>query len=711
MGSTRVARIAGTRHAATATASSAAEVAAKIPGLVGAAPQLHQAIRLEVGQRLEQHRKPRSISRAATRRGVASGARKLMPPAPFRDRPMAGRQFLQPPRVHLVTQFYEPPWNHRTEEIRTCLVRNCENPHIFRIHLFDESAGLDSQLRTQLAEKLVHLPCTGRRLTFQRAADYADQALGGEICVLANADVYFDDSLSQLARFFGEEGNRVSLALLRHDVGEDGLLELRELNNFSQDAWCFVPPAGVRDADFHLGANACDNRFAWELRRAGLRPRNPCRVIRACHLHRDQTARSWWQQPRVEHPYLLVEPESESAGPEGPRVRHRPAETPRFSAFLVVEGGELTLPTTLEPLQRFLDSGGEVVLLELDQPDPQMGEIARIYGCTLASAGGECTVPLSGDDRSRLLGAFGELAGELPDTVVDLAAARNRAARLCASDLVLCVDSREAVHLDLEAIDRLLGTAADGATGSALPDGGSLRTKRSVLYDRRRARWVGFGPSFETPEGAPRIGRAAECMWSRDIPAIYQPMPRILNVLLELVPRVERGENDRVSRRLEWNRHVLRRRLLLAEAAILEAIRARLETSAGRPGKELPAAVRELVALDRPDLAVHLLDGVMPLPSGNDGQLVGLAEVRLEVARCLLRRKQYRAALSQAEAALVSLAQGLVEDADHLRASLHALSSRALWAEGRHAEAAHHHYRCGELDPSVAAQDRERFRK
>ncbi len=113
--------------------------------------------------------------------------------------------------MHLVTQFYEPPWNHRAEEIRTCLVRNFENPHIFRIHLFDESAGLapqeliDSQLRTELAEKLIHLPCTGRRLTFQQAVDYANQALGSEICVLANADVYFDDSLSELARFFGEE--------------------------------------------------------------------------------------------------------------------------------------------------------------------------------------------------------------------------------------------------------------------------------------------------------------------------------------------------------------------------------------------------------------------------------------------------------------------------------------------------------------------------
>jgi hypothetical protein len=35
----------------------------------------------------------------------------------------------------------------------------------------------------------------GKRLTFQAAFDYANSNLSGEVCALANADIYFDETL------------------------------------------------------------------------------------------------------------------------------------------------------------------------------------------------------------------------------------------------------------------------------------------------------------------------------------------------------------------------------------------------------------------------------------------------------------------------------------------------------------------------------------
>jgi hypothetical protein len=74
------------------------------------------------------------------------------------------------------------------------------------------------------------------------------------------------------------------LALTRHDVRPQGLVFQAGAAPISQDAWVWrapLPPT-LSEIDFKLGKPGCDNRFAYELRRAGLR----VHVHTHSHTHR-----------------------------------------------------------------------------------------------------------------------------------------------------------------------------------------------------------------------------------------------------------------------------------------------------------------------------------------------------------------------------------------------------------------------------------------
>lgn len=484
--------------------------------------------------------------------------------------------------VHLLTQFYRPSWPERASQVRSCLEHNAANPAISRIHLFDETAkGPDTQLLEKLGDKLVHVPVPGHRLTFQEAVAYANRQLAGKRCVLANADVFFDETLAELPAFLDRspgEDLPIALALLRHEVEENGDVGFGTVTNFSQDAWCFVPPIAVENAEFPLGADACDNRFAWELRRAGLRVRNPCRQIRVLHPRHDDSTRDWTLRPRVPSPYLLIPPELAATVPLP--ARHGTPRTPSFSAFLVVSGSEPTLATSLAGMQEFLDRGGDLLLLELGEPRPWIAEHAHVFGCRLASAEGDCDRLLTAVERDRLIAAFGPKARAVASGVTDHARARDLAARLCHRPHVLCLDSREEVRLDLDAVERHLAARPREAVRPlrrwALPAEEPVSEGRGALYDRRLACWTGLaGARFVPGDAHVLLDAEGRLIESRDLVGAYQPLPGIAETLLELAPLRLRGEPAdlaRIEADLSWFARMLGQRGRLGEAELVRSL-------------------------------------------------------------------------------------------------------------------------------------------
>ena len=191
----------------------------------------------------------------------------------------------------LLTDFYLDPDPARRAELLECTARNTANPLIDEIHLFvagnsiaEAARSADSRLR---GDKL-RWNEFGPRPTYQDLFAYANRALHGQRVIIANADIYFDDTLRRLD---GYDLTGRLLCLSRWDVCDDeGGATLFE-QPASQDAWIFEAPVTSPRCNFHLGVLGCDNRLAWEAEQVGLRLSNPSRSIRAYHLHRSQVRR------------------------------------------------------------------------------------------------------------------------------------------------------------------------------------------------------------------------------------------------------------------------------------------------------------------------------------------------------------------------------------------------------------------------------------
>jgi hypothetical protein len=211
------------------------------------------------------------------------------------------------------------------------------------------AAAAEAAGAIRIGETLVHLVVDSLRLTFAAAFEYSNTHLAGRICILANADIFFDDTLEWLVgkrrgqkRRGGKDDAEADgasdgwlreglsrglvLGLLRweeklrdgsgggagrsgkegsgkegsHYMGSGGL-GIRDLGSGysrsfylqprtdSQDAWVFMAPLPhIAGADFLLGRPGSDNRLAHLFMTHGLQLANPCLHIRACHLHRSE---------------------------------------------------------------------------------------------------------------------------------------------------------------------------------------------------------------------------------------------------------------------------------------------------------------------------------------------------------------------------------------------------------------------------------------
>jgi hypothetical protein len=190
----------------------------------------------------------------------------------------------------LVTGFYRDPCPVRIGEFVECVQRNSANTYIGRIILFLEDHISESEAQTRfalLAHAKVKLVPHGRRLTYPDLFEYANQHFVDTTVIIANADIFFDETLEQLDL---EPMICRMLCLSRRDE-DDGGIPVHYDCPFSQDAWIFEAPLPRLACDFHLGKPGSDNRLAFEAERAGFTVSNPSRSVRARHLHQSAVRR------------------------------------------------------------------------------------------------------------------------------------------------------------------------------------------------------------------------------------------------------------------------------------------------------------------------------------------------------------------------------------------------------------------------------------
>lgn len=230
--------------------------------------------------------------------------------------------------VHLLVQWHDlkdsVPQRH-DEYVKT-LRRNLANKYITHVHmlqgnidtpdtflLFQQVKGyLVSTIVSQelLFEKLqIHLLPFQGRLSAKHAFQFASKHLPGKTCMLANLDIYFDDTLALLMQPTIDLDSQHAYFLSRYeDIDENhpkGAPDQCNMQFFegSHDTIVFVAPlpsSVVERCDIQIGSWGIESRIMWEFEQTGISVRNPCLDIRSWHVHHSRFKSSW--MPQVNDP-------------------------------------------------------------------------------------------------------------------------------------------------------------------------------------------------------------------------------------------------------------------------------------------------------------------------------------------------------------------------------------------------------------------------
>jgi len=175
----------------------------------------------------------------------------------------------------------------RQKEYEKCLRNNLENAYIDKVCLFVEQNFEEYILEVGgdilKHEKLIIIPHQ-ERITFSFLFNYANENFVGEIVMISNSDIHFNDTIQKLIGFDFEN---VFIALSRaFDVIDNEILEYPPLSwGDSQDTWIFRTPVSINNCNFNLGVRGCDNRIVFEASTAGYRVINPVTVLKTFHIH------------------------------------------------------------------------------------------------------------------------------------------------------------------------------------------------------------------------------------------------------------------------------------------------------------------------------------------------------------------------------------------------------------------------------------------
>jgi len=191
--------------------------------------------------------------------------------------------------MKLITTFYKEKNVGRLGEFRECIERNLRNEHIEKIHIFYEKPG--EEIESFLKHEKVEIHPIETRPTFRMFFDFANRHLGGQTVIVANTDIYFDNTLRFLR---GYDFTGKVLALTKYNVAPSikQFGKIWQRNTRSQDAWIFKSPMKELYSDIVLGYTGCDNRLVMELNKENIEVVNPSLTIKTWHVHKNSSVDS-----------------------------------------------------------------------------------------------------------------------------------------------------------------------------------------------------------------------------------------------------------------------------------------------------------------------------------------------------------------------------------------------------------------------------------
>ena len=206
--------------------------------------------------------------------------------------------------MNLIIEYFQSKNHIRNGEYLYCLHENIGIDEINNIYIFVEE-GSDLNFDSPKIKKIV----TKERPTYQDLFEYCNEHMKDEICIVANADIIFDDtlryfeSLNMEKQFYGLSRWEIST-----NDGKNWEIEPYD-NAASQDVWIFKTPVLTSDdMNYTMGKPGCDNKIFYHMRELGYTCRNPGKKVITIHFHISNFRTYDWKSDRVPGPYLLVAP-------------------------------------------------------------------------------------------------------------------------------------------------------------------------------------------------------------------------------------------------------------------------------------------------------------------------------------------------------------------------------------------------------------------
>ena len=194
----------------------------------------------------------------------------------------------------LITSLYNESKPARIAELLYCLNHNLNNPNIDNLCVvYDKyEQGKDNPIRAFIDNhKQINIEhCTGKP-TFNQLFAIANELYAGDLILIANSDIHYDDSLALIEDI---EFEKTLISLSRYNKSKEGDWTLITLdsglpNYFSFDTWIFKSPFLTElNLEFELGSMFCDSFLARQLfSNSDYKVYNPCYSIKSFHIQEE----------------------------------------------------------------------------------------------------------------------------------------------------------------------------------------------------------------------------------------------------------------------------------------------------------------------------------------------------------------------------------------------------------------------------------------
>jgi len=179
-------------------------------------------------------------------------------------------------QFNLVVTYFDK--HSRIHEFHRCFQENVRNPYIKKIYvLYEDFHGNAPWFLLHNKIKIIPLDHYPVHKDFY---DFINQSLPGELVILANTDIYFDDTLKSLRHV---DFSNCIVALTRYNISEYKGSWGRHVD--SQDSWIFRAPIRYIDGNFKINRWGNEAIMLDEWAKCGYRIINPSLTVKTWHVH------------------------------------------------------------------------------------------------------------------------------------------------------------------------------------------------------------------------------------------------------------------------------------------------------------------------------------------------------------------------------------------------------------------------------------------